>query len=495
MPAATSAPKMAAQGSAANSDRPLNTEQRDLTARLAAERVAVAAARQLCMEQHPDGSPPCTVSRETLCQLAPAMQAQHYQEAVEERAISLRCCGYPRCSNPLPQSPSKGRYRIDTSRKVVVDITELKRFCSRQCYASSKHYQAQLSEIPVGLRSPDVPLKPVTLAEDIMPNSSPPRQPDQRPRPDGLARVGSGSLVIKERTPAATPQPPSADGVRRGPHDLEGYRTGAPDAAAAVASTKGKQQEPTQAQPRSEAPRAQAQRPTRHPVAPSRPVDPFELRKLAMAEAKSEEQPLEAMGRRWTSEDATSAAPAVNAPRRASTSRQAKETPVFDALAVLASWRTDRTNAYLRGEEAPRKSLAETAEPVLPPGVVLPPIDSRAQTSMRRNILWQQLEQSVCTFAAELGVARGVVGDEIRALIATFDLHNVSIAFKPAQGALLAYALVAAVSQRVPALAEALSTSTEGVPRPASVTLDRLARQSVSEDVVDALAGAFAQTL
>ncbi|XP_069668706.1 putative RNA polymerase II subunit B1 CTD phosphatase RPAP2 [Periplaneta americana] len=74
----------------------------------------------------------------------------HYQDVIEERAIS-KSCGYPLCLQKLKNIPTQ-QYRISTKVNKVYDITERKNFCSNQCYKASTYLKAQLLTSPLWLR-------------------------------------------------------------------------------------------------------------------------------------------------------------------------------------------------------------------------------------------------------------------------------------------------------------------------------------------------------
>ncbi|XP_052092134.1 RNA polymerase II subunit B1 CTD phosphatase Rpap2-like [Mytilus californianus] len=74
----------------------------------------------------------------------------HYEDVVEERAIT-KTCGYPVCGKLLT-AISKQKYHISTKDNKVYDITERKSFCSNHCYKASRYLQNQLSTTPLWSR-------------------------------------------------------------------------------------------------------------------------------------------------------------------------------------------------------------------------------------------------------------------------------------------------------------------------------------------------------
>ncbi|KAI8608017.1 Rtr1/RPAP2 family-domain-containing protein, partial [Chytriomyces sp. MP71] len=76
-------------------------------------------------------------------------EQRHYSDIVEER-IANNLCGYPLCSNPVQKL--NGKYRISFSQKQVYDISDLKKFCSKECMAASRYTISQLSLDPGYMR-------------------------------------------------------------------------------------------------------------------------------------------------------------------------------------------------------------------------------------------------------------------------------------------------------------------------------------------------------
>ncbi|XP_073974740.1 putative RNA polymerase II subunit B1 CTD phosphatase RPAP2 [Rhodnius prolixus] len=74
----------------------------------------------------------------------------HYQDAVEERAIT-KSCGYPLCDASLEDVPKK-QYHISTRHNKVFDITDRKNYCSNVCYKASIFLKEQLYTSPLWLR-------------------------------------------------------------------------------------------------------------------------------------------------------------------------------------------------------------------------------------------------------------------------------------------------------------------------------------------------------
>ncbi|XP_063238782.1 putative RNA polymerase II subunit B1 CTD phosphatase RPAP2 [Bacillus rossius redtenbacheri] len=74
----------------------------------------------------------------------------HFQDAVEERALT-KLCGYPLCRGKLPPAPPQ-QFRISTRLNKVYDITDRKNFCSNRCCAAAKFLKQQLLSSPLWLR-------------------------------------------------------------------------------------------------------------------------------------------------------------------------------------------------------------------------------------------------------------------------------------------------------------------------------------------------------
>lgn len=102
------------------------------------------------------------------------MSPHHYQEVIEERNAD-KLCGYPICDKKcqvnnlyiyikyiylldiyfffFKKKEIKGQFRISNQTRKIYDITELKCFCSKTCYTSSKYYEKQLSVEPIYMRN------------------------------------------------------------------------------------------------------------------------------------------------------------------------------------------------------------------------------------------------------------------------------------------------------------------------------------------------------
>ncbi|KAF6200546.1 hypothetical protein GE061_004989 [Apolygus lucorum] len=74
----------------------------------------------------------------------------HFQDAVEERAIT-KCCGYPLCDSLLRNVPNK-QFHISTKQNKVFDITDRKNYCSNLCYKAGVFLKDQLFTSPLWLR-------------------------------------------------------------------------------------------------------------------------------------------------------------------------------------------------------------------------------------------------------------------------------------------------------------------------------------------------------
>ncbi|RZC39722.1 RNA polymerase II subunit B1 CTD phosphatase Rpap2, partial [Asbolus verrucosus] len=90
---------------------------------------------------------------DALFKCLPYINQSHYQDIVEERAIS-KLCGYPLCSKRIPDMPKKQFY-ISTKNNKVYDITDRKNYCSNYCYRASIHVKNQIDTSPLWLRKHD----------------------------------------------------------------------------------------------------------------------------------------------------------------------------------------------------------------------------------------------------------------------------------------------------------------------------------------------------
>ncbi|XP_044270462.1 RNA polymerase II subunit B1 CTD phosphatase Rpap2 [Tribolium madens] len=87
---------------------------------------------------------------DALFKCLPYINQSHYQDIVEERALS-KLCGYPLCSKRIPDMPKKQFY-ISTKNNKVYDITDRKNYCSNFCYRASLHIKGQIDTSPLWLR-------------------------------------------------------------------------------------------------------------------------------------------------------------------------------------------------------------------------------------------------------------------------------------------------------------------------------------------------------
>ncbi|KAI8818424.1 Rtr1/RPAP2 family-domain-containing protein [Fimicolochytrium jonesii] len=86
------------------------------------------------------------VAQQHLAAAAKYLSQSDYDDVVTER-VADKLCGYPLCDKPVTEI--KGKFRISRAEQKVFDITDLKKFCSSACMASSDYFRGQLSEEPV----------------------------------------------------------------------------------------------------------------------------------------------------------------------------------------------------------------------------------------------------------------------------------------------------------------------------------------------------------
>ncbi|KAL1517406.1 hypothetical protein ABEB36_001173 [Hypothenemus hampei] len=93
---------------------------------------------------------------EVFTKCLPFINQSHYQDIVEERAIT-KLCGYALCGKRIPDMPKK-QYFISTKSNKVYDITDRKNYCSNFCYKASLHVKKQIDNSPLWLRKlEDIP--------------------------------------------------------------------------------------------------------------------------------------------------------------------------------------------------------------------------------------------------------------------------------------------------------------------------------------------------
>ncbi|KAI9141989.1 Rtr1/RPAP2 family-domain-containing protein [Paraphysoderma sedebokerense] len=118
------------------------------------------------------------VGVDVIIEAAKHFQPHHFTEVVIERNV-LNYCGYPLCSRPPPMI--KGKYRISSSKQKVVDVSELKQYCSKQCLAAAKYFKNQLNEDPVYLRDMEGMASVDVLPMDIIDDRKRSRRYDHNP--------------------------------------------------------------------------------------------------------------------------------------------------------------------------------------------------------------------------------------------------------------------------------------------------------------------------
>lgn len=94
------------------------------------------------------------VTEAELLQKANLLSKSCFDDLTTERSL-IHICGYPLCSNSLPDDKrrSRQRYHIDLNNHKVYDITERKRFCSDLCYKASTFLKEQMPDEPLWFRS------------------------------------------------------------------------------------------------------------------------------------------------------------------------------------------------------------------------------------------------------------------------------------------------------------------------------------------------------
>eukprot|EP00038_Savillea_parva_P012563 m.205489 g.205489 ORF g.205489 m.205489 type:complete len:585 (-) comp22957_c0_seq1:80-1834(-) len=200
------------------------------------------------------------VTQSVLCAGVPHLQRAHYSGVVEERSAK-RWCGYPLCSNELAANERDrgSKYRIDRSRQVVYDATDLRNYCSRACAAASYHLSNQISELPLGIRpvksfrvakltflahghrqphGPDAKTATNdagrTAPKDLVPPTVPvagaagacTTDTTAIPSTDNEMKSPQDGLAITERSPAAPPTAPRPAPTRNAHALVEGYEPG-----------------------------------------------------------------------------------------------------------------------------------------------------------------------------------------------------------------------------------------------------------------------------
>lgn len=93
------------------------------------------------------------------------LNQSHFEDVIQERAIE-KLCGWVLCNNSLSDAP-KQQYKINSSTKKVLDITERKSFCSGKCYKSAIYLKEQVLTSPLWLRDEEeIPEFKLLLLDD-----------------------------------------------------------------------------------------------------------------------------------------------------------------------------------------------------------------------------------------------------------------------------------------------------------------------------------------
>ncbi|ESO05710.1 hypothetical protein HELRODRAFT_171372 [Helobdella robusta] len=87
------------------------------------------------------------VNEDELSTMLHLLFVQQYDDVIVERSISS-FCGYALCAADLIEVPKK-KYHISHLTSTVYDIEERKKFCSNNCFLSSKHLRKQISADPL----------------------------------------------------------------------------------------------------------------------------------------------------------------------------------------------------------------------------------------------------------------------------------------------------------------------------------------------------------
>ena len=145
------------------------------------------------------------VEEDVLRAAAQALQPQHYDDIVEERAAG-GICGYPRCENEvLGQGLGPSKY-VSLSRRKVYEVTFLNNFCSRDCAARSQAFAHSLHTASLFLRKGSDVVRSAAIAA----------------RPDDGCAAGTGADELTRSSVTSASVPSSAGG---------GPPANAPDAA------------------------------------------------------------------------------------------------------------------------------------------------------------------------------------------------------------------------------------------------------------------------
>eukprot|EP00045_Choanoeca_perplexa_P017534 m.256314 g.256314 ORF g.256314 m.256314 type:complete len:445 (-) comp17563_c0_seq3:106-1440(-) len=360
------------------------------------------------------------ITADALISAVEHIQPQHYDELVEEMVVQGRC-GYVLCTSLLnKEKVERGKYRVDYYKRRVVDVSEAKQFCSRECFAASNYYKRQLLTTPVAMRTPaETAQLRVTVLQPAHGLMSDPRQLQSveaclNPSPTTIPSV----TERQPRDPMVLPFTPGPD-----------YQ------AAAQQATLSNGRWTVRSEP---GPDAKATVPIPLALLPQPPVDK-PVAEWSTAEIWSEyEQAMQALALEQQ-------APAAAIPPRPRTAVEpVRDQPVVRAAKVgvveaLQRWISPATRAFVVAAErdtheqsnlpatlSEAKACVEDSDEL---NATLPTLDNTEQQARRRELVYRKLQQPLLQLSHEMKTAPAAVNQGILQLLRTCRFNADTITF------------------------------------------------------------------
>lgn len=401
------------------------------------------------------------ISEEFLLQSGNFITTSHYADVVEERMIAQKC-GYPLCKNHLSKIPSQ-KYKISLQTNRVYDITERKCFCSNFCFKASKYFGSQISDSPVWTRIGES-LKVFSLLESE----------------DSSGGTGAGNVLLGEDEE----QENVSDG--NGGECLEDSdQDDIPSINTEDQSEGSKFYENKLTDDNQDLKKDN----NSENLNPGYSVCDIDGSKTARSWKNEDNKESSAENRTFSSEK-------VGRHVVRNDSHHRRETIIQSVQAVFQEWCTHSTLEYLglsddktmtetrSPDEGERDSDIARAARFFQPVVnvkkdydsdsdtektssklsheditikerynkesvcVLPPIDSKSQTTIRRRIVLDKLFRTLPDLLSEIKLTVGEVSHDLTQLVRTFSFSNKNVALKPLQWNILALALIVILQRK-----------------------------------------------
>lgn len=158
------------------------------------------------------------ITERALTAAAEVLQPAHYDDITEERALD-GLCGYPPCTQAVPNKGQGKKLHVSLSERKVFDISHLHNFCGRSCAEKSKRYAATLNPTALFLRTGNATT--ATAAVDLVKREA--ESPTAAAEPAASSPLSSSTSATASAVssapspPPPPPHPPMASAARRLP--------------------------------------------------------------------------------------------------------------------------------------------------------------------------------------------------------------------------------------------------------------------------------------